>query len=430
MVNKLGAAFGKFKFSIFEKITTHDRNLIIIDREYRSKIKTKKGRQFIANEKYYLYKCLDCGNEDWIVEYSLDEKQHCGCNACCVPPKKIVAGINDITTTAPWMVKYFKGGANEASKYSKYSKNAVDFICPDCGRVHTKQIQNVMANGTLSCVCSDSISYPNKFMYALLSELNIQFETEKNFDWSNNRRYDFYIPKFNTIIEMNGIQHYENHFKRSRNHRTLEEEFENDKFKKNIATENGIVNYFIVDCRKSECEFIKESILFSGLLNIINPENKNISWQNCACFATSNFAKRVCNYKRDNPTVTLHQIAEKFKIAYQTVLRFVKSGNKYNWCNYTLNEDLHMLMATGKVQRGQKPIYCIDTDMFFRTANLTAQFLSSSDKKFSSRQIRQSITKGKKYFGYEFKFITQEEFNEVKTKSPSKVVGDFFYTTT
>ena len=97
----------KFQRAIGDKVDTFDRNLIIIDREIRPKIAHRNGKPYNVKQKFYKYRCLDCGNEDWSVEYALGEKMHCGCNACCYPPRKVVAGVNDVATTAPWMVKYF-----------------------------------------------------------------------------------------------------------------------------------------------------------------------------------------------------------------------------------------------------------------------------------------------------------------------------------
>ena len=50
------------------------------------------------------------------------------------------------------------------------------------------------------------------------------------FEWSENKRYDVYIPYLNCIVENHGEQHYNNSFK-SLNGRTLEEEQKNDKYK-------------------------------------------------------------------------------------------------------------------------------------------------------------------------------------------------------
>ena len=80
---------------------------MIIDRKYVDNVRFKDGKRYNEHRKYYKYKCLNCNNEDWVIEYTLNDSQHCGCNACCYPPKKLVQGINDIATTNPWMIKYF-----------------------------------------------------------------------------------------------------------------------------------------------------------------------------------------------------------------------------------------------------------------------------------------------------------------------------------
>lgn len=45
----------------------------------------------------------------------------------------------------------------------------------------------------------------------------------------NNRKYDIYIDKYNLIVEVHGVQHYEDSRKFTK--RTLEEEQENDRKK-------------------------------------------------------------------------------------------------------------------------------------------------------------------------------------------------------
>lgn len=429
-MNKLGAKFGKFKFSVGEKILSHNRNLEIIDREYRQKIKTKNGSQFVANEKYYKYKCLNCGNEDWIIEHSVDEKQHCGCNACCIPAKKLVVGINDITITAPWMIKYFNGGSDEASQYMKYDKRKVEMVCPDCGRTHIKTPLQVYSNGSLTCPCGDGWSYPNKFMYSLLEQLGVNFEPEKVFDWSENRIYDDYI-NFNglkIIVEQHGKQHYTREIIKGSRHRSTEEEKQNDIYKENLALENGIDLYFSIDSSESTMEHMKNSIIKSGLLDVLNASNiPEDVWLKCDEFSTSNFAKEICSFKNKNPNVTLHEIAKKYRISYVCVLRYIKAGNKFGWCNYNLGDDTKMLNEQGRTQRGQKPIYCTSNDTYYRDANIAANELSTSDKTFYPRQIRQAISRGQNYFGLKFVFVKQQEFNEIKMQSPTKVAGDFFY---
>ena len=70
----------KFKLEIGNIINSYNRKLKIINREYRPKIAHSHGREFISNEKWYQYKCLDCGNEDWIIDIALCDNQNIGCN--------------------------------------------------------------------------------------------------------------------------------------------------------------------------------------------------------------------------------------------------------------------------------------------------------------------------------------------------------------
>ena len=67
-------------------------------------------------------------NEKWVTESNM-EKQ--GCNCCS--GKKVVKGINDIATTDPWMIPYFK---NEEDVYthSSCSGKVADVICPICNK--------------------------------------------------------------------------------------------------------------------------------------------------------------------------------------------------------------------------------------------------------------------------------------------------------
>ena len=61
------------------------------------------------------------------------------------------------------------------------SAKKIDFICPDCGSILNKSIQEVTNKGLNCDKCSDNISYPNKFSRALLAMLyvkNIDYELQ------------------------------------------------------------------------------------------------------------------------------------------------------------------------------------------------------------------------------------------------------------
>ena len=73
-------------------------------------------------------------------------------------------------------------------------------------------------------------------------QLGINFEKEKDFEWSNNKRYDFYVKEKSCIIETHGLQHY----KYTGLKRSLKEEQENEE-EQEQATETKDEDDIIID---------------------------------------------------------------------------------------------------------------------------------------------------------------------------------------
>ena len=356
-----GSIFGittiDFKFEIGDIIN----GLEIINREIRQRTMHKKDRKkpCLLNEKWYKYKCLKCGNEDWKAEGNL--KNGYGCNACC--SQKAVLGINTIWDKARWMVGL---GVSEedAKKYVPNSTKEIEVVCPFCGRKKIKKINYIYIDKSIGCICGDSISYSEKFMYSLLEQLNVKFETQYIPKWLNSKqRYDFYLLDYNTIIETHGKQHYNY----SGFNRTLEEEQKNDKIKKELALNNRIENYIVIDCRKSEIVWIKEQILNSDLANII--DLSNIDWLKCEEFARGNLVKEVCDYWHEHreinsEDITTTTICKVFGLGESTVRRYLKRGNRLGWCNYNGKEESDKTRKLNH-KRASKPIYCPELNRIF-----------------------------------------------------------------
>ncbi|XZH34234.1 hypothetical protein ACSW8L_16055 (plasmid) [Clostridium perfringens] len=252
--------------------------------------------------------------------------------------RKIVKGINDIATTHPHLVKYFVN-KEDAYKYSYGSDKRIKIKCPDCGNIIKYRIANLSKDNKITCkLCRDGKSYPEKFLIGLLKQLDIEFESEYKPSWTNNKRYDFYIKDNNCIIETHGEQHYEEKTFSSCGGRTLEEEQTNDKYKKEIALQNGIKHYIELDCRESNMEWIKSSILKSELNKLF--DLSNIDWKQSAKFANKNIIKEVCDYwnnRKDGETIV--DIAETFNIAQTSARNYLKRGNKLGWCEYKKTQE-------------------------------------------------------------------------------------------
>ena len=347
--NILGNIKPKFKYRLGNIIKDDKRDITITDRKY---IKNKNGYYL----KYYKYRCNKCGfdcGEHWSIkdvkyqdELWIEENvlvRGIGCS-CCGGCQIVVEHINSLVVTAPWMISYFQNGYDEAKKYTSRSRQYVYPICPDCERVKEKQISisNIYKNHSIGCSCGDGQSYPEKAMYNLLEQLEINFQTQltkTTFKWCSNYKYDFYFEYNNEkyIIETHGIQHYEQTNRKGA--RTLKEEQKNDKLKKELALKNGIKegNYIVIDCRKSELEWIKEHILESNLTKVV--DLSKIDWIKCHEFACSNLVKIACEYWCMGINNT-EEIANIMKYNRATIIRWLSNGFEVNWCDYNGKDEM------------------------------------------------------------------------------------------
>ena len=177
------------------------------------------------------YKCLKCGNEGSIREHLIKKSKYI-CSVCS--NRKVKKGINDIATTHPEYVKYFSN-KEDVHIYSKGSGKKVLMKCPNCNHERMYKISDLTYFEKHPCVkCGDGISYPEKYMFNVLEQLNIYFETQKNFEWAEGKYYDFYIPSLNMIVETHGGQHYKD--------KNSLYNIKNDILKENLANINKIEN--------------------------------------------------------------------------------------------------------------------------------------------------------------------------------------------
>lgn len=257
-----------------------------------------------------------------------------GCPVCT--NQKTVLGVNTIWDTDRWMVDL---GVSEedAKKYGSQSNKKITVKCLDCGREKRIKLNQIYRDKSIRCICGDGVSYPEKFIMNLLDQLNVDFKKEYSPNWTDDKRYDFYIPKLNYIIEAHGRQHYDNHSFSYCGGRTLEEEQENDKYKKELALKNGVKCYIEIDCRESSLDYIKNSILNSELNKLFNLSQ--INWTSCAEFANKNIVREVCDYwnnRREDETTT--DLVKVFKLGRTTIIEYLNKGNKLSWCNYNGNK--------------------------------------------------------------------------------------------
>lgn len=339
------------------------------------------------------HNCEKCGNyEMMIIPNNL--LRGYSCPVCA--NQKVVLGINTIWDTDRWMVDL---GVSEedAKRYTHSSGQKITVKCPDCGKEKKIRIADVYRRKSISCSCGNGKSYPEKFIYNLLWQLGVDFETEYKSKWAVNKRYDFYLKNSNCIIETHGEQHYKKGF-RIANKKTLKQEQANDKYKREIALSNGIKHYIELDCRESNMDYIKNSILNSKLSQLF--DLSNINWTSCAEFANKNIVKEVCDYwnnKREEETTT--SVGEIFKLSKVSIRNYLNKGVELGWCEYEPKKE---------IKKCKKIIVYLPNGEI-KLFNSCYEIEKKSKEIFHIRLLQESIRNAcrskKSYKGYQFKYI-------------------------
>lgn len=337
------------------------------------KAKTKTGVTYI---KGYRIKCLKCGYIHEKSEGKLKIGNSCPC--CCKNPQVVVKGINDVATTHPHLVKYFVN-IEDAYTHTYASNKKCIMKCPECGFEKWMTCADLFIKGFSCNRCGDGVSYPNKFVTNILTQLGIDFEVEKVFDWANDKRYDIYIPSLNIIIENHGRQHYENSFEYCGG-RSLEEEQENDRLKKELALNNNIKYYIVLDCRESTFKWIRKSIIDSRLLELLSFKENDVDWLKCEEYCATSMVKIVSDIW-ENETKNTKEIEKIVKLKRSAVVKYLKIGRSLGWCNYDpVISKSKTSSKAGKLS--SKTVYMYDLDM-----NFIGEFSSCSELDRQSEEL-------------------------------------------
>ena len=400
--NLLDKKTKEFKIEIGITFKDEKRDITIIDREYR----IDKNKQ---NHKYYKYRCNKCGNEDWMEESNLLHHKK-GCNVCGISPKKVLLGVNTIWDKAKWMISL---GVSEedAKKYMPQSNKKIEVICPNCGKHKVKSINKIYRNKSIGCSCGDGKSYPEKLIYYVLKQTEEYFETEYSPEYLKGKRNDFYLPKYNIVIESDGELGHKGGKTHGNSKYTLEELIEVDKWKEEQNLKHGIKTIRI-NCFKSELEYIKQNILNSELTKYI--DFSNIDWNKCEEYALKNIVKEVCDYWHEHREVngeyiTTTTITKVFNRSITPIRSYLKKGTELGWCDYNSKEEM-IINCKNNFKNSGNPIFMYDKNMNFIGEYESATWLQKHSLEdfntYLDRHRIGDVCKGKisSYKGFIFKY--------------------------
>ena len=308
----------------------------------------------------------------WTIESNLlTQKQGC---SCC-NNKVVVEGINDIPTTAPFMTKYFKNGYEDAKKFTYSSKQKIFFKCPNCRRIKDKAvcIDNLYHNKSIGCICSDNIPYTEKFLMELLKQLNTTFKYQYYPKWCmfndlNGKLkkgiYDFLLSNTTIIVETDGEFHSKDN---TLSGMSIEESEYIDNIKDKLAKENGY-EVIRIDCNYNSGNkfgYMKNSVLKSKISEIF--DLSKIDWEIINEFALSNLEKIVCEYKKENPELSVSDLCKVMNMGKTSIINFLKQGNELGWCHYDAKEEMRKGNSK-RINKGEKQVICLNDKRIFKSA--------------------------------------------------------------
>lgn len=180
------------------------------------------GYNYTSHKPTVIYECKNCNqeNEKPLVEFiKYPTCIHCGKNAKRRTDKTIESLLPD----------EFELIGEYKNQYEK------TLFRHNCGFIFKMRPKDLLTNHSYCPKCTKKSSKGERKIMSFCDANNITFIKEKTFPWSDKKRYDFYLPDYNLLIEYHGIQHYkevDNFFL------SLEEQQKIDCFKKQAALEN------------------------------------------------------------------------------------------------------------------------------------------------------------------------------------------------
>ena len=326
-------------------------------RSYRSgdTIRTSNKIINVKDSPYMVVKHQSCGRTYLTTFGGFKQGKRCTCAPC----------EKSIKFKYPEISKLIYSDCNnilvdEKIKSTIYAKSSekFHFKCDKCGKVSDKCItlSQVVGSGYSCKYCSDGISLPEKFFISLLDSIKVSFKFQRLFRWSNNKRYDFYIPSHKLIIEVHGIQHYE---ESPLTNRTLQEEQENDLIKHKLAVENGC-RYLVIDCRKSTFDWLKNQCIQSLPNNLL--DLSKVNWTSIWEASQKSYVIEV--WKLWDSGKSISDIVKILKLCTTTVRRYLKAGEASDKCTYNSQEEKEKI---------KRKVICITTQEIYDSINAAAK---------------------------------------------------------
>lgn len=197
-----------------EKTLKRIKSTIKTTEEFKKEIYNLVGNEYIVKSEYtgahnkVLFKHNICNETFLMTPAHFSSGQRCT-NKKCLHNRWSLACMNDEAFNG-----FFKNYSNLYEMLSDYKgyKNNITFRHKECGYIFERSPNNFVVLGDRCPRCTSVIYKGENRIELFLIENNIVFETQKTYMGLlgvNNGllSYDFYLPKYNLLIEYQGEQH-------------------------------------------------------------------------------------------------------------------------------------------------------------------------------------------------------------------------------
>jgi hypothetical protein len=213
-----------------------------INKIYNGNIKFEKGQIYKNNKEEYYWTCLK--HKITFLKRADSVLQGHGCKECHkeILRKKFTRSINSI------QIDIDNVYGKNVYKIIGREKNNIIIKCLGCGNEFTKTTYDFLKRKS-QCICK-TVSYEKKCKNILQKFNNIEeIEIHKTFSNLKDKKslsYDFYIKKYNLLIEINGPQHYYNIYHKNLHdfHKQLHHDWIKRKYAKNNNINLLVIPYF------------------------------------------------------------------------------------------------------------------------------------------------------------------------------------------
>ena len=316
-----------------------------------------------------------------------------------------------IRNLRPDLVKYLED-ENDADLYTSQSKSKVWWVCPYCGLKYYRIVSKVSNYGFKCCLSKNGISFPNRLFRALFTIKNINFYPEKTFEWAkndndNNYRYDYYLPDFNIIVEVNGSQHYNT----DTFNKTSKKQKEIDNKKKNLAQNNGIKKYHSINCSKSDFNFIKNNIINSNLLEDLQIKISDDEWVEIGKKTLDLLPVKILNCYKNGLSST-KEIAKTLNVSKITVIKYLNLASSIGICDYNSKE----ILEKNKFSKKRIGMYDLENNLInmFDSVYESEKYIKLNkpfEYKYSGYISYCILRKNGNAYGYKWKYLEGGELN-------------------